>query len=151
VRRVFIRGTLSVAWAPVKPLLSPSAFITLAVGIPWERWRSDWKSVDCFGLVLLYHREVLGLDLGTVPQTDIAAGFAASPGWVECAPDAASACFMAFKDGSPTHCGVALPGGQVLHCPGAPDRPGSVQVTRRAVVEKVYGPLKYYRFEAAPC
>lgn len=120
-------------------------FIGRAVGIPWVRWRSDWWGADCFGLIVLYFREVLGVDLGPVPQTDIAPGFALADGWAECAADDAQACFMAWRDGAPNHCGVVLPGGFVLHSEGSPEAPGSVRVSRLAAVARVYGDLRFYR------
>lgn len=126
--------------------MSQGEFIGRAVGIPWERWRSDWQKADCFGLIALYHREVLGIDLGPVPQTDIAAGFALADGWVECEAEAGATCFMAWRDGAPTHCGVLLPGSRVLHSEGSPDHPGSVRVSRLAAVAMVYGQIRFYRY-----
>lgn len=130
-------------------MLTPDEFTRRAVGLPWVRWRSDWSGMDCFGLVVLWHREVLGIDLGDVPQTDIGAGFALASGWQECGPEAGATCFMAWRDGAPTHCGVLLAGGRVLHSEGSPDRPGSVRVSRLAAIAGLYGALRFYRF--APC
>lgn len=130
--------------------MTEAEFITRAVGIPWVRWRSDWDACDCFGLLVLYHREVFGIDLGPVPQTDIAAGFLAADGWRECEPGEAAACFMAWRDGAPTHCGVVVAGRRLLHAEGAPDRPGSVRLSRLQLVARVYGDLRFYRY-TAPC
>lgn len=125
--------------------MTQAEFIARAVGVPWVRWRSDWQAADCFGLIILYHREVLGADLGTVPQTDIAAGFSAAQGWQECSPEAGATCFMAWLNGAPTHCGILLPGAMVLHSEGAPDHPGSVRVSRLAAVQRIYGETRFYR------
>lgn len=129
--------------------MTPDEFITRAVGLPWVKWHSDWGAVDCFGLIVLWFREVLGIDLGTVPKTDIAEGFSLAAGWVECEAEAGATCFMAWRDGAPTHCGVLLDGGRVLHAEGSEEKPGSVRVTRLSVMRKVYGSLKFYRY--APC
>lgn len=130
-------------------MLTPDEFAARAVGVPWARWRSDWLACDCFGLIVLYHREVMGSDLGAVPQTSIEAGFSQSEGWHECGQDAGATCFMAWRDGAPTHCGVLLPGGRVLHSEGSAEKPGSVRVTRIEVMRKIYGELRFYRRE--PC
>ena len=130
-------------------LLTTSEFITRAVGLPWVRWRSDWSACDCFGLIVLYHREVLGVELGVVPQVDIAAGFNTAQGWQECSPEAGATCFMAWRSGAPTHCGILLAGAMVLHSEGAPDHPGSVRVSRLAAVQRVYGDLRFYQH--TPC
>lgn len=130
--------------------MTAAEFIDRAVGLPWARWRSDWAACDCFGLLVLYHREVLGIDLGPVPQTSIAEGFALADGWQECQADEAAACFMAWRDGAPTHCGVMLPGAMVLHAEGSLEHPGSVRVSRLAAVARFYGALRFYRY-SPPC
>jgi len=131
-------------------MLTQNEFITRAIGLPWARWRSDWLAMDCFGLIVLYHREVLGVMLDDVPQTDIAAGFSAAEGWQECGPDAGATCFMAFYGGAPTHCGILLPGAKLLHSEGSQDHPGSVRVSRLAAVSKIYGELKFYKYAHNP-
>lgn len=133
----------------MKNLLSPSAFVSRAVGIPWVRWRSDWAGVDCFGLIVLWHREVLGIDLGAVPHTDVAEGFAKATGWAECAPDAGATCWMSWRDGAPTHCGIVLPGAMVLHAEGSAEQPGSVRVSRLTAVARTCGVIRFYRCN--PC
>ena len=130
-------------------MMTQNEFITHAVGVPWVRWRSDWQAADCFGLIVLYHREVLSIELGAVPQIDIATGFNAAQGWQECGADAGATCFMAFRDGAPTHCGILLTGDQVLHSEGAPDHPGSARITRLAVIQRIYGATHFYR--RTPC
>ena len=126
--------------------MSQGEFIGRAVGIPWVRWRGDWQACDCFGLIVLYHLEVLGIDLGPVPQTDIATGFSVASGWLECEPAAGATCFMAWIDGAPTHCGVLLQGDRVLHSEGAAENAGNVRVSRLAAVARVYGPIRCYRY-----
>jgi cell wall-associated NlpC family hydrolase len=128
-------------------LMSPAAFASRVVGAPWQRWACSWSSMDCFGLVVLYFREVLGVDLGQVPQTDIASGFTASSGWVECGPEPGATAWMAWRDGAPTHCGVLLPDGKLLHSEGTPERPGRVRVSRLAAVAQFYGDdIRFYRY-----
>lgn len=126
--------------------MTAQEFAARAVGTSWVRWRSDWAAMDCFGLITLYHREVLGLELGAVPQSDIAVGFNAAQGWQECGLEAGATCFMAWRNGAPTHCGVLLPGAMVLHSEGSLDHPGSVRVTRLATMQRAYGEIKFYRY-----
>ena len=133
----------------MKSLLSPDEFVQRAVGIPWIRWRSDWAGADCFGLIVLWHREVLGIDLGEVPQTDIATGFASTEGWIECDAETGATAWMAWEGGAPTHCGVVLPGAMLLHAEGNEGVAGSVRASRLAAVQRVYGALRFYRY--SPC
>ena len=129
--------------------MTPAEFVNRAIGLPWIRWRSDWDGADCFGCIVLYHREVLGIDLGPVPQSDIATGFHAATGWQECSAEDGATCFMAWKGDAPTHCGIVLPGAMVLHSEGSPEHPGSVRVTRLSVMRRAYGDIKFYKY--APC
>ena len=130
--------------------MTPIEFAARIVGTPWVRWRSDWSGCDCYGLIVLYHREVLGVDLGDVPQTDIGTGFAAARGWCELPwPAAGATCWMAWRDGAPTHCGVLMDARTVLHAEGGPDRPGSARISRIEAVRRVYGSMTYYMHK--PC
>jgi cell wall-associated NlpC family hydrolase len=136
----------------VTKLLTPQAFAARAVGIPWVKWRSDWSGCDCFGLLVLWHREVLGVDLGAVPETDIATGFAQASGWVECGgPEAGATCFMSWRDGAPGHCGVLLSPSEVLHAEGNDRTPRSVRVSTLRAVATVYGAMRFYRYQGAVC
>lgn len=126
-------------------LISRDDFIRRAVGLTWARWRSDWSAADCFGLVILWHREVLGIELGSVPQTDIAKGFSRTTGWLECEAEEGATCFMAWRNGAPTHCGILLPHRRVLHCEGAEDRPGSARVSPLSAMQRFYGEIRFYR------
>lgn len=132
--------------------MTPEEFVRRAVGIPWVRWRSDWFACDCYGLVLLWMREVRGVNLGTVPQTDIVTGFDQSQGWVECGPDPGATAFMAWRNGAPTHCGVLSMRGQVLHAQeGHPiAEHGSVRTTRLEVMVRATPDLRFYRY-LNPC
>lgn len=134
---------------PTLPLLTPEEFTRRLVGAPWRRWASDWTACDCFGALTLYFREVLGVDLGPVPQTDIEAGFLQARGWAECDRAGAQA-WMVWRQGSPVHCGLVLPDGQYLHSEGTPERPGSVRVSRPEALARVYGgEIRFYRY--TPC
>ena len=134
--------------------MTPEEFAARAVGVPWERWRSDWQGMDCYGLIVLYFREVLGAPMADVPQTDIATGFLQAQGWREIAEPAPGCTgWMAWVDGSPTHCGVVLPDGRLLHSEGERGRHGgsrgSVRVSRLEAVRQVYGQIRFYEYD--PC
>lgn len=131
--------------------MTPAAFAARAVGLPWVRWRSDWTACDCFGLVVLYYREVHGIDLGEVPQTDIGAGFEALRArWQECGPEPGASAFMSFDgEGAPRHCGLLIDGGRLLHAEGGIDLQGrsfgSVRLSRLAAWSRLYLDTRFYR------
>lgn len=132
--------------------MTPAEFAQRAVGIPWRRWASGWDACDCFGAVVLHHLEVLGIDVGPVPHTDIDTGFSAVRGWVQCDPVPGACGFMTWRDGAPTHCGVLILPGWLLHAQEGHPVPehGSVRLTRLAVMQRMCPDLRFYRFEA-PC
>lgn len=125
--------------------MTANEFAARIVGAPWKKWHSSFDSADCYGVVVLYFREVLGIDLGEVPHTDIIDGFDHSTGWVECVPQAGAVGWMAFRDGAPTHCGVLLSASQVLHAAGDEERGGSVRVSSLRFIRELYGPVRFYR------
>lgn len=120
-------------------------------GLPWVRWRADWAGCDCFGLVVLWHREVLGIDLGPVPQTDIAAGYAMASGWEACDDEPGATAWMTWRNGAPTHCGIVAMPGMLLHSEGMPDRPSTARLTRLSAMRRLHQDLRFYRRAAAPC
>lgn len=128
--------------------MSPDEFVRRAMaapGIPWVKWRADWTGADCYGLCVLYWREVLGIDVGEVPHTDIAAGFARAEGWQECGPEPNATAWMAWRGGAPAHCGVLVGRGMVLHAEGSETRPGSVRLTRLSAMTRLYPDMRFYR------
>lgn len=131
--------------------MTPEQFAQRAIGLPWRRWHASWAGADCFGLIVLYHREVLGIELGPVPQTDIASGFAAARGWEPCEPEAGATAFMAWRSGAPTHCGVLLDGGRLLHAQeGHPiSEHGSTRITRLEAMRRGVPDLRFYRYSGA--
>lgn len=43
--------------------MTPETFITNVMGIPFKFGRGDWLACDCWGLVELWYREILGIEL----------------------------------------------------------------------------------------
>lgn len=127
-------------------MMQTDEFIHRAIGARWVRWQSSWESMDCYGLLVLYHREVLGIELEGVQWTDKAEAFGSQKCWQECAPEPGATCWMSWRNGAPVHCGILLPGSMVLHSEGSDEHPGSVRVTRLATVMRAYGEIRHYRY-----
>lgn len=127
-----------------------SEFIARAVGIPWVKWRSDWRACDCYGLLVLYFREVLGVELDGRPDADTGENLAFADGWQgwePCGPEHEAACFVGWQSGIPHHCGVVVAGGgMVLHSDGTENRPGNVRLTRLSTMQHLYADLRFYRY-----
>lgn len=123
--------------------MTPDEFAARAVGVEWRKWRADWQAMDCYGLIVLWHREVLGIDLGDVPHTDIAGGFAGDARWRECQPVKGGA-WMTFRGGLPVHCGILLDSARVIHAAGSDAVPGSVKITPLAALRRLYPTIRFY-------
>lgn len=121
-------------------------FARRIVGTPWKRWASGWDACDCYGLIVLFFREVHGLDLGGVPQMSINAGMQAATGWERCGdPVPGATAWMAYQDGAPSHCGVLLTADTVLHSMGDDLHGGSARITGLAAMRRIYGEIHFYR------
>jgi hypothetical protein len=135
--------------------LTPDQFAARAVGIPWARWQAEWTGLDCFGLLILWHRHVLGLDITLTPDPSgshdsTTAGWldcGAGAGWQRCEPEPGAVAFMGWIDGAPTHCGIVLAGDRLLHCQGKVDQPGSVRITRGRAIRAIFDDVRHYRRE----
>jgi cell wall-associated NlpC family hydrolase len=129
-------------------LMTVDEFVGRAIGLPWVRWRSDWQAADCFGIVILYFRHVLGVELGEVPITDVARGFAVDKRWVECGACAGATVWMGWQDGAPKHVGVLISPTHVLHSDGdevGGVNKGSARVTRLDALRKLYADSRFVR------
>lgn len=129
--------------------MSPEEFRERAVGVPWVRWRSDWQAMDCYGCLVLWHREVLGIELHGVPNMDMARGFASvASEWVECTPEEGATVFFTFRDGAAVHCGILISPTHVLHSEGSSEQPGNARVSSLRSIRRMYGTLKTMRHVA---
>ena len=110
--------------------------------------------MDCFGCVALYFREVLGVSIDVERGRQGAHGFDEWDAWItqwsECEAASGDVCFMAWRNGVPTHCGIVMRDGMVLHAQESDQSPpGSVRATRLSTIERVYARVTYYRY--TPC
>lgn len=124
--------------------MTPAEFAARCMALDgprYARWSTGWAELDCFGLVALYWREVHGRELHPTPLASMADGFAAvGSAWVECGPQPGACGFMAWLDGQPRHCGVLLPGGELLHT----EDPGGPRITRLPAMQRLYPDIRFY-------
>lgn len=133
--------------------MTPDEFVRRAVGVPWRLGGASFAGMDCYGLVELWHREVFGRPLADVAGRDFCVGFQLPPGWHECEAEGGATCFMTWRSGAPTHCGVLLAGGMVLHAQeGRPvAEMGGVRLTRLTIMRRWCPDIRFYCREAATC
>lgn len=57
------------------PACSTSDFVRRVIGVPWANRACSFEKVDCWGLVVLYYRHVLGIELHQTPDYEAGADF----------------------------------------------------------------------------
>lgn len=136
--------------------MTPAAFAERCMGVDgprYRRWAASWEACDCYGLIALYWREVHGLELKPEPATasGMADGFAALGAlWREVGPQPGACGFMAWDAGCPRHCGVLLPGGELLHteAPSAVSS-GGPRITPLRAMARLYPDVRFYAPDSA--
>lgn len=128
-------------------------FIDRVIGKPWVDRASSFDEVDCFGLVILYYKHVLNIELPVI--TGYAQGVCnTSQGWQSGIHqwqqlDKAvghGLLFTCYKDGKPSHVGVTIGPLKVLHARGSVGHPGKVEVHSIRAIERMYGGATYHKF-----
>ena len=129
--------------------MTQNDFIGKVLGIPWVNRASSFDACDCWGLVLLYYKEVLNINLPTVK------GFTEKEDFLHCyesgvkqweevkAPIEQGLAFTSYKGGKPTHVGVCIGKGLALH---SRDERSGVQVHSLRAIEAIYGKISYHKF-----
>ncbi len=128
------------------------SFVKNIIGKPWVNRASSFDSADCWGVVALYYKHVLGVDIPTVQ------GFIENEQFERCyseslhlwqevsAPVVAGLVFTCYKGEIPTHVGVCIGGGKVLHSRGTEDNHGKVEIHAIRAIESVYGKISLHKF-----
>jgi len=128
--------------------MTKNEFITKAVGMPWVRWGSDWGGCDCYGLIVLYYREVLGISLPDVPKKSLGEGLVEiAHQWGEVSEAETDGAFISFVDNEPSHVGLYIGHNLVLHAHGSPNNVGSTRVTSLKIMRRTFGDVKFYRLK----
>ena len=127
-------------------------FITKILGVKWVNRASAFDAVDCFGVVMLYYKHVLNIDLPTV------AGFIEKNSFVDCfdgekknwqeikAPTENGILFTCYRGDVPMHVGLCIGGGYALHCRGSEKQHGKVEIHSLRAIKRLYGRLTYHKY-----
>jgi len=128
-------------------------FIDKVIGNPWIDRTSDFDSCDCWGLVVLYYKYVLDIELPTINgydkgECDTAQGWQSGiHQWQQLdKPIGHGLLFTCYKGDQPSHVGVTIGPLKVLHARGSADNPGRVEVHSIRAIQKLYGKMTFHRF-----
>tara|TARA_R110000772_G_scaffold115199_4_gene220025 strand:+ start:518 stop:922 length:405 start_codon:yes stop_codon:yes gene_type:complete len=127
-------------------------FINNIIGKPWVNRATSFDSADCWGVVSLYYKHVLNIDIPTVQ------GFIEKEQFDKCysenlhlwqevkAPIIAGLVFTCYKGETPTHVGVCIGGGKALHSRGTQNNQGKVEIHSLRAIETICGKMTYHKF-----
>ncbi|MDT7322972.1 NlpC/P60 family protein [Citrobacter freundii] len=131
------------------PGCSTSDFISKVIGVPWANRACSFERVDCWGLVVLYYRHVLGIELHQTP--DYEAGedfFTCYQGdvvfWRHVDKPVEGGIFVGYLGAQPAHVGLVL-NRQVLHSRG---ENGSVRMDSLLVIQRAFTKVEYFSYGA---
>lgn len=133
--------------------MNQQEFIDRVIGLPWVDRASSFESVDCWGLVLLYYKHVLGIELPEITgyeqgECDTSQGWQSGVHqWQQVDKAAGSGLvFTCYKGNKPSHVGITISPTKVLHSRGWVNNPGKVEIHSIRAIERLYGKLTYHKF-----
>lgn len=137
--------------AAVAARMTPAEFARRAVGVRWAKDRADWQAMNCVGLLVLWHRHVLGIEVEFPPISELTTGHAAvAETWPQCDPLPVETVWIAWRGPRAEHCGVLLSATEVLHAEGGDTRPGAVRVSPLRAMRGLFSDdVRFYRFGGA--
>lgn len=137
------------------PKMNVNEFIKKVIGAKWVDRASTFKQMDCWGLVILYYRHVLKIELATIIGYETSqatlqndALCEAQRHWLPCGK-INNAVFLAYVGDVPSHVGIVIDN-HALHANGNPTQGGQVQYNRLDTLERAYTKLEYYQYADLP-
>ncbi len=93
--------------------MTKDEFIRRVIGVPWANRACSFEKVDCWGLVVLYYRHVLGIELHQTPDYEAGADFfTCYQGdvvfWRQVDKPIEGGIFVGYRGAQPAHVGSVL-------------------------------------------
>jgi len=128
-------------------------FIKKIIGAPWINRSSSFDACDCYGLVELYYRHVLSIELPTIKgyekgECDTDQGWQSGiHDWKEVdKPSVNGLLFTCYKGNQPTHVGIVISPVKVLHSRGNIGHEGKTEIHSIRAIESIYGKITLHKF-----
>jgi cell wall-associated NlpC family hydrolase len=122
-------------------------FIGKVTGLPWRNRSCSFEGVDCWGLIVLFYRHVMGKELHDVPGYESDAEFLTCffneiVFWQQSDVFSDGDMFVAYYGSTPVHVGLIIDG-MALHSRG---ESGHVRSDHIRTVQKLYTKIEYYSY-----
>lgn len=122
-------------------------FISRVEGIPWSNRACSFGAADCWGLVVLYYRHVLGIEIHQTVDYESGCDFmtcydADVVFWQPVATFSESGIFVAWVGSQPVHVGLIVDG-LALHSRG---KNGHVRFDAIRTIQKLFTRVEFYTY-----
>ncbi|WP_447868629.1 NlpC/P60 family protein [Rahnella aceris] len=122
-------------------------FIDVMDGKPWKNRTCSFDACDCWGLIALYYRYVLGVNIHHTDDYECDREFLTCYQgeivfWRQSAAPSDACMFVAYEGQQPKHVGLIL-GGQAFHSRG---ESGHVRLDKIRTLQKVYSKVEFYTY-----
>lgn len=128
-----------------------SEFIDKVTGVPWADRACSFDAMDCWGLVVLYYRHVLGIEIHHAPDYEAGADFLTCFSnevvyWSLSDVIAEDGIFIAWYGSQPVHVGLIVEG-RALHSRG---ESGHVRADNIRTIQKLFTRVEFYNYADHP-
>lgn len=135
-------------------MMTQNEFVIRVNSMPWVNRASSFDGMDCYGLVMLYYKHVLGIELpcpkGYLDREKIAdcwVSETSSGRWERVnRPCSDGIVFTSYIGEFPMHVGIMLDNKRAIHCRGSEENPGKVEIHNIAAIQSVYGKTTFHRY-----
>lgn len=127
--------------------MSKEEFLSRVLGIPWKNRACTFEAADCWGLVTLYYRHVLGIEIHQTPDYESGCDFltcydADVVFWQNEDSFIDDGIFVAWVGSNPVHVGLIIDG-RALHSRG--DN-GHVRPDAIRTIQKLFTRVEFYSY-----
>lgn len=127
--------------------MSKEEFLSRVLGIPWKNRGCTFEAADCWGLVTLYYRHVLGIEIHQTPDYESGCDFltcydADVVFWQHEDSFIDDGIFVAWVGSNPVHVGLIIDG-RALHSRG--DN-GHVRPDAIRTIQKLFTRVEFYSY-----
>ncbi|MGF2439240.1 NlpC/P60 family protein [Enterobacter ludwigii] len=122
-------------------------FISRIEGVPWSNRACSFDAADCWGLVVMYYRHVLGIEVHQTADYESGRDFmtcydADVVFWQRSETFCNEGVFVAWVGSQPVHVGLIL-GGLALHSRG---ENGHVRFDAIRTIQKLFTRVEFYQY-----
>ncbi|EMG7907598.1 NlpC/P60 family protein [Enterobacter ludwigii] len=122
-------------------------FISLIEGVPWSNRACSFDAADCWGLVVMYYRHVLGIEVHQTADYESGRDFmtcydADVVFWQRSETFCDEGIFVAWVGSQPVHVGLIVDG-RALHSRG---EDGHVRFDAIRTIQKLFTRVEFYQY-----